>query len=138
MGDFPLSYSFILSITDPQLVSNIRNSTVLSQNIRQLALSRTSTPSSSIGGTPHSHRSQSQSYQETETGDGQGEIQLLARRILEITEGDGDGSMTPSAAGISRSHADSADDRSISLHGRDHEELRKSVREAFAGGSTRD
>lgn len=104
----------------------------MTQNIRQLSLSRSSTPSSSVGGTPHSHHSQSHSYQETETGDGQGEIQLLARRILEITEGDGEGSMTPSAAGIPRSHADSTDDRSMS---RDHEELRKSVREAFGGGS---
>lgn len=115
---------------DPQLTSNIRNSPILIPNIRQLAKTRTNTPSSSIGGTPRSHRSQSQSYQETETGDGQGEIQLLARRILELTDHDGDGSMTPSAA-ASHHPGTSVGAESI----RDHEELRKSVREAFSGGS---
>ena len=75
---------------DPQLISNIRTSTILIPNIRQLATTRTSTPTSSIGGTPRSHRS-AHSYQDTEAGEGQGEIQLLARRILEFTDGDGDG-----------------------------------------------
>jgi len=119
----------LLESGDPQLISNIRNSNLLIPNIRQLAETRTSTPTSSIGGTPHSHHSQSHSYADTETGDGQGEIQLLARRILEITEDDGDGAMTPSAA-ASQIQAASFREHEGSV-GRDHEELRKSVREAL-------
>ena len=80
---------------DPQLISNIRNSNLLIPNIRTLAETRTSTPTSSLGGTPHSHHSQSRSYQDTETGVGQGDIQMLARRILDFT--DSEGVITPSA-----------------------------------------
>lgn len=122
--------SLTFLITDPQLISNIRNSTLLIPNIRQLATTRTSTPTSSIGGTPHSHRS-AQSYQDTEAGEGQGEIQLLARRILEFTDGDGDGMMTPSAPPSQMQVGSLADSRADSVMGREHEELRRSVREAF-------
>src|SRR5712691_6502613 len=69
-------------------MSNIRSSSLLVPNVRELAVSRSVTPTSSTGGTPHSHRSQARSYQETETGDGQGEIQELARKILYIVDGD--------------------------------------------------
>ena len=95
-------------------------------------MSRSVTPSSSIGGTPHSHRSHSRSYQETETGEGQGEIQSLARKILEFVEGE------PIYAGSqSQSHiqpGSSIGRDSLASH-RDHDELRKSVREAFSGGT---
>ncbi|KAI0078483.1 ARM repeat-containing protein [Panus rudis PR-1116 ss-1] len=125
----------LLESGDPQLNSHIRNSPLLIPNIRQLSQTRTSSPVSSINGTPHSAHSHN-SYQETETGEGQGEIQLLARRILELTEVDGDGSMTPSAA-ASQLQVGSLVDRPNSVHGsREHEELRKSVREAFTGGSS--
>ena len=77
------------SIIDPQLISNIRGSSILIPNIRQLAETRTSTPTSSLGGTPHSHHSQSHSYADTETGNGHGEIQTLARRIIEFTDSEG-------------------------------------------------
>jgi vacuolar protein 8 len=113
--------------TDPQLISNIRNSGVLNPPIRQLASSRTPTPTSSVG-TPRSHHSAWQSYADTETGDGQGEIQLLARRILEFVEGDIDAGLPRSVAG---SHM--AGSSLGSSSGREHDELRKSVREAFSG-----
>ena len=121
------------SIIDPQLISNIRGSSILIPNIRQLAETRTSTPTSSLGGTPHSHHSQSHSYADTETGNGHGEIQMLARRILDFT--DSEGVMTPSAL-ASQIQASSFSQRDESISGRDHDELRKSVREAFAGSST--
>ena len=122
----------LTSFADPQLISNVRNSNLLIPNIRTLAETRTSTPTSSLGGTPHSHRSQSRSYQDTEAGDGQGEIQMLAQRILDFAESDG--VMTPSAI-ASQVQASSFSQRDESVSGRDHEELRKSVREAFASGS---
>lgn len=119
------------SISDPQLISNIRGSNLLIPTIRQLALTRPSTPTSSLGnGTPRSHHSQSHSYQETETGEGQGEIQLLARRILEFAEGD-DEILTPSAMASQMQAASFMEGSSVG--GRSHEELRKSVREAFSG-----
>ncbi len=118
---------------DPQLISNIRSSSILIPNIRQLAETRTSTPTSSLGGTPHSHHSQSHSYADTETGNGHGEIQMLARRILDFT--DSEGVMTPSAL-ASQIQASSFSQRDESVSGRDHDELRKSVREAFASGSS--
>ena len=120
-------------LVDPQLTSNIRNSSILIPNIRSLAETRTSTPTSSIGGTPHSHHSQAHSYQDTETGNGQGEKQMLARRILDFTASEG--VMTPSAL-ASQIQAGSFSQRDESVGGRDHEELRKSVREAFASGSS--
>ncbi|KAH0838481.1 armadillo-type protein [Lanmaoa asiatica] len=92
-----------------------------------LASSRTPTPTSSIG-TPRSHHSASHSYADTEAGEGQGEIQLLARRILEFVDGDVDSGLPQSAAG---SHIGGS---SLgSSNGREHEELRRSVREAFSG-----
>jgi len=115
----------LLESGDPQLISNIRTSTILIPNIRTLASSQTPSPSSSVG----SHRSQ-HSYQDTETGDGQGEIQLLSRRILEFVDGDGDiHSAAASHVQLGSSVASST--------GREHEELRRSVREAFAPGSHR-
>lgn len=117
---------------DPQLISNIRSSGLLIPNIRNLASSRTPSPTSSVG-TPRSHHSQAHSYQDTETGDGQGEIQLLGRRILEFVDGDGDG-LAPSSITVSHMQPGSS---VASSTGRDHEELRRSVREAFAPGSHR-
>ena len=102
-------------------------------NIRQLAATRTSTPASSIGGTPRSHGSR-HSYQDTDAGEGQGEIQLLARRILEFTDGEADGMMTPSAPPSQVQPGSLADSRADSMMGREHEELRRSVREAFSQG----
>lgn len=124
------SNMLLSSRQDPQLITNIRNSSLLIPNIRSLAETRTSTPTSSIGGTPHSHHSQAHSYQDTETGNGHGEIQMLARRILDFT--DSEGVMTPSAL-ASQIQASSFSQRDESVSGRDHEELRKSVREAFGG-----
>ncbi|KAF9229528.1 vacuolar protein 8 [Gyrodon lividus] len=117
----------LLESGDPQLISNLRNSGLLNPPIRQLALSRTPTPTSSVG-TPRSHHSASQSYADTETGDGQAEIQLLARRILEFVDGDMDAGLPRSVAG---SHM--AGSSLGSSSGREHEELRRSVREAFSG-----
>lgn len=116
---------------DPQLISNIRSSNILIPNIRQLATTRTSTPASSIGGTPRSHHTQ-HSYQDTDAGEGQGEIQLLARRILDFTDGDGDGAVTPNAPASQMQAGSLIESRAESVMGRDHEELRRSVREAFS------
>ncbi|KAF5392403.1 hypothetical protein D9757_002180 [Collybiopsis confluens] len=116
----------LLDSGDPQLISNIRSSNLLVPNIRNLAISQASTPSSSIG----SHRSHS--YDDTETNDGQGEIQLLSRRILDYVDGELDGMVTSS---VPQSHMQPGS--SVASSTRDHEELRRSVREAFAPGSHR-
>lgn len=120
----------LLESGDPQLISNIRSSSLLAPNIRNLAISRASTPGSSVG-TPHSHASQ-QSFQETETNDGQGEIQLLSRRILEFIDSDLEG--IPSS--VPRSQIEPGTSVG-STNPREHDELRRSVREAFLPGSHR-
>jgi len=115
----------LLESGDPQLISNIRSSSLLIPNIRNLASSQASTPSSSVGSV------RTHGYDDSETIDGQGEIQLLSRRILEFVDGEVDlapSSLTPSHMQPGSSVASSA---------RDHEELRRSVREAFAPGSHR-
>jgi vacuolar protein 8 len=124
--------------SDPQLMSNIRSSTMLVPNVRELAVSRSVTPTSSAGGTPGSHRSQARSYQETETGDGQGEIQELARKILYIVDGDEKVDEKVPTASSRSSHVQpgSSVGRESNASGMDHEELRRSVRDAL-GGSTR-
>ncbi|KAK1228271.1 Vacuolar protein 8, partial [Marasmius sp. AFHP31] len=101
---------------------NIRTSTLLVPNIRNLAGSQASSPSPSVG-------SRSQSFDDTETNNGQAEIQLLARRIVEFVDGDRD-SMVPSS--VTPSHIQPGSSISSSLDARGHEELRRSVREAFA------
>lgn len=117
---------------DPQLISNIRSSGLLIPNIRNLASSHTGSPPSSVG-TPRSHRSQTQSYQDTDTGEGQGEIQMLARRILDFVDGDVE-VLVPASVQSSHIQPGSSVEGSAGS-GRDHEELRKSVREAFSAGS---
>lgn len=119
----------LLESGDPQLISNIRSSNLLNPNIRQLAASRSSSPSSSVG-SPRSHHSQVHSYQDTETGEGHGEIQLLARRILDFVESDPE-PMVPQS--VSTSHMQPGSSVSGSVISRDHEELRQSVRDAFSG-----
>ena len=101
---------------------------MLAPHIRQLASSRNSTPSSSVG-TPHSYRTHSHSDQETETAEGQGEIQLLSRRILEFVDNDADVGGTPGVTPSQRHIPSSVDDSVVS--GREHDELRKSVQKAF-------
>ena len=61
--------------------------------------------------------------------EGQGEIQLLARRIQEIVEGDLDASISRSVTG---SHIGASSVGSSN----GHEELRRSVREAFSSGGS--
>jgi vacuolar protein 8 len=119
-------------IADPQLISNIRSSSLLIPNIRNLAASHTGSSPSTVG-TPRSHRSQSQSYQDTEAGEGHGEIQMLARRILEFVDGDIDVLVPASVRSSHMQPGTSVEGSTVS--GREHEELRKSVREAFSSGS---
>jgi len=119
----------LLESGDPQLISNIRNSQMLSPHVRLLASSRNSTPSSSVG-TPHSYRTHSHSDQETETAEGQGEIQLLSRRILEFVDIDSEVGVTPGVTPSQRHISSSVGDSAVS--GRDHDELRKSVQNAFS------
>lgn len=111
-------------------MSNIRNSGLLVPTIRELSNSRSVSPSSSVGGTPRSHRSQANSYQETEPGDGQGEIQMLARKILEFVDGDEQMIMGSVPSHIQPGSSLGQDSN---VSGSQHEELRKSVREAFGG-----
>lgn len=125
----PAAHADIDVSSDPQLISNIRNSHMLAPHIRQLASSRASTPSSSVG-TPHSYRTHSHSDQETETAEGQGEIQLLSRRILEFVDIDAEVSATLGATPSQRHLASSVGESVVS--GRDHDELRKSVQNAFS------
>jgi vacuolar protein 8 len=129
---------WLMNGLDPQLMSNIRSSTMLIPNVRELAVSRSVTPTSSAGGTPGSHRSQARSYQETETGDGQGEIQELARKILYTVDGDEkvDEKVRPASSRSSHVQPGSSVGRESNASGMDHEELRRSVRDAL-GGSTR-
>lgn len=124
--------------SDPQLTSNIRSSNQLVPNVRDLAVSRSVTPTSSAGGTPRSHHSQARSYQETETGDGQGEIQELARKILYIVDGDEktDEKVPPASSRSSHVQPGSSVGRESNASGMDHEELRRSVRDAL-GNSAR-
>jgi vacuolar protein 8 len=114
-------------------MSNIRSSTLLIPSVRDLAVSRSVTPTSSAGGTPHSHRSQARSYQETETGEGQGEIQELARKILYVV--DGDEAAAPASSAPSHVQPGSSVGRESNGSGMDHEELRRSVRDALGGSS---
>ncbi|KAI0271655.1 vacuolar protein 8 [Gloeopeniophorella convolvens] len=106
---------------------------LLVPNVRELALSRSATPTSSAGGTPHSHRSHSRSYQETDAGDGQGEIQQLARKILDVVDGD-EPSVAPPSSAPSHVQPGSSVGRESSVSGMDHEELRRSVRDALGAG----
>ena len=114
-------------------MGNIRSSSLLVPNVRDLAISRSVTPTSSTGGTPHSHRSQTHSYQETEVGDGQGEIQELARKILYFV--DGDEQVLPASSAPSHVQPGSSVGRESNASGMDHEELRRSVRDALSGSS---
>jgi vacuolar protein 8 len=114
-------------------MSNIRSSNLLIPNVRELSLSRSVTPTSSAGGTPHSHRSQTRSYQETDTGDGQGEIQELARKILYFV--DGDEQTVPVGSVPSHAQPGSSVGRDSNASGMDHEELRRSVRDALGASS---
>lgn len=128
-GQFLMFRVFILNSvvltpypSDPQLMSNIRNSDKLLPHIRDLAASRSASPSSSMDS--RSRRSHSQSYQETETGDGSSEIQVLARKILEATEAEAMPLLThtPSTQSVARNDGlEKSDD-----------ELRRSVRAAFS------
>ena len=117
-----LDILFIFFI-DPQLISNIKSSEKLMTYIRDLSTSRSVSPASSVG-TPRSRRSQTQSYQETDT-EGAGEIQVLARKILEIVEAD-----TPSAEKLSHTPSNHSVDKA-------EDELRRSVRDAFRSHSPR-
>jgi vacuolar protein 8 len=114
-------------------MSNIRSSGLLIPNVRDLAVSRSVTPTSSAGGTPRSHRSQAHSYQETEVGDGQGEIQELARKILYFV--DGEEQVPPASSTPSHVQPGSSVGRESNASGMDHEELRRSVRDALSGSS---
>ncbi|KAI9445559.1 vacuolar protein 8 [Lactarius indigo] len=108
------------------------SSNLLIPNVRELSVSRSVTPTSSAG-TPRSHRSQARSYQETETGDGQGEIQELARKILYFV--DGDEQVAPVGSVPSHAQPGSSVGNDSNASGTDHEELRRSVRDALGGSS---
>lgn len=102
--------------------------------IQQLAQSPATSRTSSI----RSGRSQTQSYDDPDAAEGQGEIAILARRIQDMVDGDDgllhSGPVGSSAVGsaVSGSFQESAY-RSSREQGREHDELRKSLSDAFSG-----
>lgn len=103
----------LLESGDAQLTNNIRSSDLLNSHIRQLAASGSSSPTSTVG-------SHSQSYSEDGEG-GASEIAALARRIVEITDGE-----------IADEAPVSASPEKPGVEGGGEEDLRKSVREALS------
>ncbi|KAF7977312.1 hypothetical protein HWV62_4073 [Athelia sp. TMB] len=106
----------LLESGDPQLISGIRSSKLLKPNIQQLATSRPSSRSSSVS-TP---RSRNSGGEDAESGDDQREIQLLARKVLELVNGNTEPIIQSSVAS-----------------GREDQELRQNVREAFSSSRSR-
>jgi len=104
----------LLESGDQQLISKIRSSQLLSPHIHQLAMSQSSTPSSTVG-SPHS-------LSEDGGDGGASEIATLARQILAFTEGD---------AVALPSDANSPGNASAFEEDKSEEELRKSVRDAL-------
>lgn len=100
-------------VSDPELIQNIRTSSLLTPHVTQLATSQTSTPTGSTLG------SRSQSFSDDGGDGGAAEIATLARRILEITEDGPDGVHSP------------AGDNKLGSAPGDEDVLRKSVREAL-------
>jgi vacuolar protein 8 len=119
---------------DPQLISSIRNSQSLMSRVQQLAQSPVTSRTSSI----RSGRSQTQAYDDPDAAEGQGEIAILARRIQDMVDGE-EGLLQTGAVGgyavgseVSGSFQESAY-RSSREQGREHDELRKSLTDAFSG-----
>lgn len=77
----------LLEAKDPQLTSNIRNSTILISSIRQLA---ESAPTPQQGNQPKLSHSDDEFDEDGMFEDGEGEIYGLAKRILELVDGEGE------------------------------------------------
>lgn len=112
--------------TDTQLVNNIRTSERLNSHIRTLATSQASSPTSTVG-------SRSQSFSDDAAEGGASEIAALARRIIEITDGDQEGEVSTS---LPRSPPPVAAEKPPTVpaeasSGGGEEDLRKSVRDAL-------
>jgi vacuolar protein 8 len=108
--------------SDTQLVNNIRTSDRLNSHIRTLATSQASSPSSTVG-------SRSQSFSDDAAEGGASEIAALARRIIEITDGDQEADVsvslpqsTPPVPAVAPAPVEAAGE----------EDLRKSVRDALS------
>lgn len=109
----------LLEAKDPQLTSNIHNSSILISSICELAESHPSPPP------PREKVGSQQSddeYDEEGLEDGEGEIYSLAKRILELIESD-DVARRRFAAG----------DESAGEQPEDHAALRASVHQALRG-----
>lgn len=104
----------LLEAKDPQLTSNIRNSTILISSIRQLA---DSAPSPQQGQPKLTH-SDDEFDDEGMFEDGEGEIYGLAKRILELVDGEGE----------EKQGAQQSEDGE-----EDHAALRASVHQALRG-----
>lgn len=124
----------MLEAEDEQLTNNIRSSQILIHAIKQLA---TDTPSSQSGArrepgeVPPSGHSDSSFDDEAIDNEGEGEISALAKRILELSEGDKDKSATTGAAGDAPQFNPSVNGESTTGGG--HDDLRASVQRAFSG-----
>lgn len=97
--------------------------------IQQLAQSPATSRTSSI----RSGRSQTHSYDDPDAAEGQGEIAVLARRIQDMVDGD-EGVLHPGAVvGSVTGSAVSGSLRESSYRGSglEHEDLRKSLTDAF-------
>lgn len=112
----------LLEAKDPELTSNIRNSTILVSSIRQLA---DSAPSPQNGARPGPH-SDDEFDDDGMFEDGEGEIFGLAKRILElIDEEDGETDAKPESR--------QSEDESSGEQAEDHAALRASVHQALRG-----
>ncbi|KAG9022231.1 Vacuolar protein 8 [Tulasnella sp. JGI-2019a] len=107
----------LLESGDPQLTKSICSSSLLTPNIRQLALPEPGTPSSLGSGSSSDYGEEG----------GMSEIAILARRVIEfVEEGLGAGGLEISS-----------EKESASVPRGEDNMLRRSVREAFAGGGAK-
>lgn len=111
----------LLEAKDPQLTNNIRNSTILISSIRQLA---ESAPTPEQGNQPKLTQHSDDEFDEDGMfEDGEGEIYGLAKRILELVDGEG----SEEKQGAQQSSEDGGEQVE------DHAALRASVHQALRG-----
>jgi vacuolar protein 8 len=116
----------LLEAEDEQLANNIRSSQILMSAIKQLAADSPSAPprrDADAGA-----QSDSDFEDDGMDNDGEGEISALARRILELSEGDKSQS---GAGGDGPQFNPSVNGEPVLAAGGEHDDLRASVQRAF-------
>lgn len=130
----------LLEAEDEQLTNNIRSSQILIHAIRQLATD----PATEAGGAPKapappSGVSDSSFDDDAADNEGEGEISALAKRILELSEGEKDKTGTaagPTAGGNGPQYNPSGNGNGggeTTTGSGGHDDLRASVQRAFSG-----